>query len=743
MPNSQFLISQRALSGPTAIMNHLIINRDYPPSSSQPGGIGTYVDHISRLLASHGETVHVISELSPGAPCARESRAGGRLIVHRVPLDEPLPQAPAEDAAMLRAFRDSTLPVQAFAWQAARLAESLIETAAIDVIEAQEYEAPVYFLLLRRALGLTTVRPVPVIVHIHTGTEWVFKHNEWDMDRPDYLPAKRLEDYTIRAADALLCPSRFLGRITEDHYQLDRGSVEVMPYPIGDTAVLARDADTWAHGTISYIGRLEPRKGVSEWIEAAVTVAGDDPEPRFTLVGGDTVYSGTADQSTREVLQARIPSELRARFTFVDFVPRQQLVAHLQCARMAVVPSRWENFPNTCIEAMSSGLPVLVSPSGGMAEMIEDGRTGWIADGSDPRSLEKAFRRALATPPRVLAQMGTAAASAIRALCDNEETIRRHLEFRRRVATRGCNRSAYIVAPFASNATRPRAATSESSDRGTAAGITLIVSWTHQTAAPCLAGIVSQSTAPAQVILIVPSGAEMPDPFPPADSRCPWHIVRHSDVGSAAARDEALRIAAGGNPLAVAFLDDEWVLAPEYVVAMDRVFRHSSSLGIVTPWHSENGGTGTALPPAFPYQLASNDVGPCAAFRTTALEEVRAGGSGFTGGDPLWSLANAILSIGWRAAPFPAALASRQGRFVRTRTQAAGIRQAPLASGRIITPLEVLLATSRQRRDLVRRAIADPAYVVRWVAWHGRRTIGRIPRQLLAAGRAALGGRTS
>jgi glycosyltransferase involved in cell wall biosynthesis len=722
-------------------MNHLIINRDYPPSSSQPGGIGTYVDHISRLLAGHGETVHVISELSPGAPCARESRAGGRLIVHRVPLDEPLPQAPAEDAAVLRAFRDSPLPVQAFAWQAARLAESLIETAAIDVIEAQEYEAPVYFLLLRRALGLAAVRPVPVIVHIHTGTEWVFKHNEWDMDRPDYLPAKRLEDYTIRAADALLCPSRFLARITEDHYQLDHGSVEVMPYPIGDTAVLARDAGTWAHGIISYIGRLEPRKGVREWIEAAVAVAADNPEPRFTLIGGDTVYSGTADQSTREVLQARIPQALRARFTFVDFVPRQQLAAHLRRARMAVVPSRWENFPNTCIEAMSSGLPVLVSPSGGMAEMIEDGRTGWIADGSDARSLEKAFRKALATPPGVLAQMGAAAASAIRILCDNEETVRRHLEFRRRVSMRGCDRSAHVVAASAGDAAHPRAATNESSERGTAAGITLIVSSKHRPAGACVAGIASQTTRPAQVILIVPSDADMPDPFPPDGSCCPWQIVRHPDVTSDRAREEALRIAADGNPLAVVFLDDEWVLAAGYVSAMDHAFRQSPNLGIVAPWRSDNGEIVTALPPAFPYQLASNDAGPCAAFRAAAVEDARAAGGGLAGGDAMWSLANAILAVGWRAAPFPAVLASRQGRVLRARSQSVGIRQAPLASGRIITPIEVLLATSRQRRDLVRRALADPAYVVRWLAWHGRRTIGRIPRRLLAAGRAALGSR--
>lgn len=422
-------------------MNHLIINRDYPPCSYQPGGIGTYVDHVSRLLAANGETVHIIGQLWPGAPRPREISMQGRLIVHRVPLDDPLPQAPATDAALLRAFRNSVLPVQAFAWQAARLAESLVDTEAIDVIEGQDYEAPLYYLLLRRALGLATVRPVPVFVHLHTGTEFVYTHNEWDRTQPDYVAAKRLEDYAIRAADAVLCPSRFLARIAEGHYQIDRGSTVVIPYPIGESSVLRRDTVTWTDGTICYVGRLEPRKGVREWIDAAVAVANDDPSPRFTLIGGDTPYGGPGGRSTRELLQSRIPAAPRTRFEFFDFAPRGELAAHLQRARMAVVPSRWENFPNTCIEAMSSGLPVIASPTGGMAEMIEDGRTGWMAGGSDPASLAAALRRALTTPPQLVAEMGAAAARSIRMLCDNNDTIRRQIEFRRRVVTRGCVRS--------------------------------------------------------------------------------------------------------------------------------------------------------------------------------------------------------------------------------------------------------------------------------------------------------------
>ncbi|MGH7477896.1 MAG: hypothetical protein ACRELD_16660, partial [Longimicrobiales bacterium] len=65
-------------------MKQLIISREYPPAAYPPGGIGTYIHNIARLLAEAGETVHVIGERWKGAPLERDESYGGRLIVHRV-----------------------------------------------------------------------------------------------------------------------------------------------------------------------------------------------------------------------------------------------------------------------------------------------------------------------------------------------------------------------------------------------------------------------------------------------------------------------------------------------------------------------------------------------------------------------------------------------------------------------------------------------------------------------------------
>ena len=119
-------------------------------------------------------------------------------------------------------------------------------------------------------------------------------------------------------------------------------------------------------------------------------------------------------------------------------------------AKAAVVPSRWENFPNVCIEAMGSGLPVIATRTGGMVEMIEDERTGWLAPDSAVAGmvdgLADALRRCLAASPEKRARMGEMASEAVAHLCDNERIVDEQIAFRADIQRRGANRSLTVAA---------------------------------------------------------------------------------------------------------------------------------------------------------------------------------------------------------------------------------------------------------------------------------------------------------
>jgi glycosyltransferase involved in cell wall biosynthesis len=405
-------------------MRHLLICPEFPPAPG--GGIGTYAATLARLLAERGEIVHVIALATSSTP-ALEFRHDDRLVIHRIRWS---PQFRAPRDLLGLPFRPKP-----FVWEAGLLAESLVQAEQIDVVEAQEYQAPLYWFQVRRAMGLGPARKPPCVVHLHSPTELLARYNGW-RPRESVSGTVRLERYTVRAADAVMAPSRALASWASSRYQRD---VAVVPYPAAGTAPLARSRETWRSGTVCYVGRLEARKGIFEWTDAAVRAAQEFPEQRFEMVGADT--SSDATRSVRRELEKRIPPEVRPRFRFAGAQPRGSLEPFLAAARVAVVPSRWDNYPYVCVEAMLSGLPVLGTRSAGISEMVRDGESGWLADSATPDELHARLRQALSTPPAALAAMGANASADIARVAGADQVVRQHLELRRSLSYRGLEAS--------------------------------------------------------------------------------------------------------------------------------------------------------------------------------------------------------------------------------------------------------------------------------------------------------------
>jgi glycosyltransferase involved in cell wall biosynthesis len=93
---------------------------------------------------------------------------------------------------------------------------------------------------------------------------------------------------------------------------------------------------------------------------------------------------------------------------FLGPVARAAMPQVYASAAVCVVPSRWENFPYVCLEAMASGCAVVASRVGGLAEIIEDGVNGILVEPGDDRALALAINDILDHPLRAR-QIGQAA----------------------------------------------------------------------------------------------------------------------------------------------------------------------------------------------------------------------------------------------------------------------------------------------------------------------------------------------
>jgi glycogen synthase len=153
-----------------------------------------------------------------------------------------------------------------------------------------------------------------------------------------------------------------------------------------------RDSEHFAERPLRflYFGRMERRKGVQNLLRALLSLDSDDWE--LHLLGADT-DSAPMRASMRQYLIAMAGDN--ERVTFRDPVPRWGVLDLIQYCDVIVVPSLWECWPNTALEALSQNRPVLATPVGGLNEIVEPGASGWLTESADWRSLATEVERLL------------------------------------------------------------------------------------------------------------------------------------------------------------------------------------------------------------------------------------------------------------------------------------------------------------------------------------------------------------
>jgi len=411
------------------------------------GGIGTYVVNMAAVLLDAGHKVTVVTKWHPDVGkhvgfADPEIRHGGRLNIIYLPFaDEEWNLDPRCSGPEVEALASRDI-VAAFGYSLANGLLRLVDASDIDIIEAPEYEYPAYYYqLLRHAQDApldARSRHVPVIVHLHSPSLSIFRENEEYIATPWQRFRCLHEKASIRYADAVLSPSAFLADEVAEWADLPRDTVQVIPYPLGQ-ALVVPESPPVAQNRFLLVGRIEPRKGVFEYTEAAVRHARKHPTAEFRFIGGPHVRSEIGDgRPTQAVVEEFIPKAVRSQFRFMGKVPREHLATEYANAGFCVVPSRWDNYPNICMEPMSLGRPVLVSDRGGQAELVEDGVSGIVARaGHTPGELVEALagglEQAHAMDASTRATMGQAARDRVACVCDNAAVLASHLDFYKRV----------------------------------------------------------------------------------------------------------------------------------------------------------------------------------------------------------------------------------------------------------------------------------------------------------------------
>jgi glycosyltransferase involved in cell wall biosynthesis len=197
---------------------------------------------------------------------------------------------------------------------------------------------------------------------------------------------------------------------------------EVVPYGV-DTARFGARARSDAgalratlqvpHGAPLLVtaGRLVRKKGFEYLIDALPLVAAH-PDARLVIAGDGDLAGELRDRARAAGVADRVH--------FTGNVPQDTVGAWFAAADVVVIPSvrddsgNVDGLPNTVLEALASGAPVVATTAGGIASAIDDGDSGLLVAERDPRALAVAIAAVLDDPERG-ARLGRAARASAEA----------------------------------------------------------------------------------------------------------------------------------------------------------------------------------------------------------------------------------------------------------------------------------------------------------------------------------------
>ena len=131
-----------------------------------------------------------------------------------------------------------------------------------------------------------------------------------------------------------------------------------------------------------FVGSGFARKGLGASI--AALAAAKEPSFRLAVVGRDRDQARFVGQAEA----AGVASHVR----FLG--AREDVRPFYAAADCLILPSRYDPFPNTAIEALAMGLPIIVSSRTGAAEVVTPGENGWICEPDDVAGLAGLMRTA-------------------------------------------------------------------------------------------------------------------------------------------------------------------------------------------------------------------------------------------------------------------------------------------------------------------------------------------------------------
>ncbi|MBK9234567.1 MAG: glycosyltransferase family 4 protein [Rhodoferax sp.] len=248
--------------------------------------------------------------------------------------------------------------------------------ARSDVVHLMANSGWSWHLFCAPAIWVAWLRRTPIVVNYRGGEADAFLSRSASSVRA-----------AMRRAACLVVPSGFLEHVFAKHGM----SAQVVPNIIDlqrfHPAAKALPGD---ERRMMVARNLEPIYDNATAIKAFARVVEQCPEVRLTIAGTG------AEATALEALAVQLG--IANRVDFAGRVERNEMAARLRQCSIAINPSLVDNMPNSVLEALASGVPVVSTRVGGVPYIVEDGSTALLVPAGDADAMAAAILRLLKDP---------------------------------------------------------------------------------------------------------------------------------------------------------------------------------------------------------------------------------------------------------------------------------------------------------------------------------------------------------
>lgn len=330
-------------------MKVLFLNYEYPPLGG--GAANATAQLLEEFVMMPDMEVHLVTSAVGNAP--EKISVGGKVTVHRVPIGKNAENLHHQSAGDIVRYTVK-------AWWYSR---KLIRSASLP------FDTTLAFFGVPcgcMALFLKWEFRLPYVVSLR-GSDVPGYSRKYAWLYPFIRPLIRCIWSGAHAVVPNSTGLRELAQKTAPHqpFTVIENGIDSMRF-VPDMAKRPTDVFIVTSGA----SRVTERKGLNYLIEAIAVLAPRYPELRLKVMG---------DGNAKSSLEALVKEKgLEGRVEFLGRIPREETAQYYQEASLFVLPSLNEGMSNAMLEALASGLPIISTPTGGTAELIEEGKNGIV-----------------------------------------------------------------------------------------------------------------------------------------------------------------------------------------------------------------------------------------------------------------------------------------------------------------------------------------------------------------------------